>query len=882
MTLDQPWLLILLALVPLSAWMALRSRARLSPRRNALATGFRSLALIALVLAVAGFGARGRGPHTTVFAIDASESVLLSEQANALDLVEAYVRATGAAVPVGVVQFAARAGVIAPPGRLDELPALRADIPRGATDVAAGLASALSLIPIGDRGQVVLVSDGNATRGDEQAAVQTAVARGISVSVAPVRSLRGTDLAITSMRAPAAVRQGATAQARIVVTSDRLTTARLRVWDGERLLSDGPVEVRPGSHEYAVDVSDLPLGFHRLRAELLEDADLRLANNVAEAYIQVTPVGAVLSITQAGTPSPLAAALDAAGLRVTNIPLAAFAATDLELFDALFLSDLSADALGEALMLRLRDWVRDGGGLVVNGGRNSYAAGDYQRTPLDDALPVWSNPTEERSEPRLALVLVIDKSSSMAVGAGQGNAKIDLAIEAAVEAVALLSEGDILGVLTFDIDSQWVVPPRPIQSADDLQRVTDRIRGISIGSSTDLFRAMFSVRARLRQVEASIKHVVLLTDGRASYGDFDVLTRSMRRSNMTISTIALGQDADRELLDRIARLGNGRAYFAADPSAIPQVLTEETRVAGEFAIVEREFQPRLANSSPIFAGQLDGVELPNLRGFVRTRAKPTAEVVLASDSNDPVLAQWQFGRGRAVAWTSDAGEAWAADWSAWPSFEIFARQVADWVMPPAGAPKDGLFVSTRVVDGRGIVTVDATTADGAFRNNAAVSLVMHAPDGSAQQISLEQIAPGRYQVTTAALRPAVYELRIALRDSLGEIVQAVAGLVVPTADEVRRNAPDLSLLRRMAATTGGRVIESPSDLAALAVQQGSGVAVAWPLLVTLGMLFFVLDIGSRRLRGSPREVVAQLREQRARLAAALGRRPRLTLMRPRL
>ena len=882
MTLDQPWLLILLALVPLSAWMTLRSRARLSLRRNALATGFRSLALIALVLAVAGFGARGRGPHTTVFAIDSSESVLLSEQANALDLVEAYVRATGAAVPVGVVQFAARAGVIAPPGRLDEIPALGGDIPRGATDVAAGLASALSLIPIGDGGQVVLVSDGNATRGDEQAAVQAAVARGISVSVAPVRSLPGTDLTIASMRVPTAVRQGAPAQARIVVSSDRLTTARLRVWDGERLLSDGPVQLRAGSHEYAVDVSDLPPGFHRLRAELLEDADLRLANNVAEAYLQVTPVGAVLSVTRDGVPSPLAGALVAGGLRVTDIPLAAFASTDLEPFDAVFMSDLPADALGEALMVRLRDWVRAGGGLVVSGGRSSFAAGEYQRTPLDDTLPVWSNPTEERPEPRLALVLVIDKSSSMAGGSGEGNAKIDLAIEAAVEAVALLSEGDILGVLTFDNDSQWVVPPRPIQSADDLQRVIDRIRGISIGSSTDLFRAMFSVRARLRQVEASIKHIVLLTDGRARYGDFDVLTRSMRRSNMTISTIALGADADRELLDRIARLGNGRAYFAADPSAIPQVLTEETRMAGEFAIVEREFQPRLANPSPIFAGELDGLELPSLRGFVRTRAKPTAEVVLASDSNDPVLAQWQFGRGRAVAWTSDAGESWAADWSAWPNFEAFVSQVADWVMPPAGAPKNGLFVSTRVTDGRGIVTVDATTADGGFLNNAAASVVMLAPDGSSREIPLDQIAPGRYQATTPTLPPAVYELRIALREPAGEIVRTGTGLVVPAAAEVRRNAPDLPLLRRIADTTGGRVIESPSDLVALAVQQGSGVAVGWPLLVTLGLLFFVLDVGSRRLRGSPREVVAQLREQRARLAAVLGRRPRLTLTRPRL
>ena len=365
-----------------------------------------------------------------------------------------------------------------------------------------------------------------------------------------------------------------------------------------------------------------------------------------------------------GETSQVRAALRAADFEVRDVAPNALGGVDLRQFEAVVVSNVPAEAFEPDALESLRAHVAGGRGLVVLGGPDSFAAGDYQGTAMDEALPVWSDPTEETPEPRLALVLVIDRSSSMAEGASEGAAKIDMAIEAAVDAVDLLEEGDILGVMTFDIDSQWVVPPRELTSAADVGAAINRIRGIQMGTSTDLARAMFFARSRLDQVSASVKHVVLLTDGRAHYGDFDGLTRSLRRRDITVSAIAIGQQSDQELLERIARVGNGRYYYVPDPRSIPRVLTQETLTAGEFAVVEREFQPRMDAPSPVFTGSLAGQELPDLRGYVRTRAKPTAEVVLTSDNNDPILAQWQYGRGRAIAWTSDAGTDWA-DSLAW-------------------------------------------------------------------------------------------------------------------------------------------------------------------------------------------------------------------------
>ncbi len=869
MSLENPWLLALLSAVPLAVWMTRGSVARLSTPRLVLAALVRALALSALVLALAGFAVGQDARPATIFVVDSSDSVLLAERANAMEVIDAYVQAVGADTPVGVVQFGAGAAVLAAPQRLRQAPALRGELPGHASDYDAGVLAALGLLDPEVGGQLVLMSDGAGAEARLRSIVHTAAARGVPISVLPIDAARSADLVVEALEVPASVQAHSPALARVHVTSQRRTTARLRLWDGARLVSDGPIDVTIGARVYRAALPALAPGFHRLRAELLEDADPRLTNNVAEAFVQVAAPGRALVV---GGGAAVPQALRSAEFQVRQIEPAALAATDLSAFDVVFVSNVEADVLGGAALEALRAHVAGGRGLVVLGGASSFAAGGYQGTPLDEALPVWSDPTQETPEPRLALALVIDRSTSMAQGASTGNAKIDLALEAAADAAALLDQGDILGVMAFDLDAQWVVPPRPLESAADVADVVARIRGIRIGTSTDLYRAMFFARARLDQIDASIKHVVLLTDGRVNFGDFDALTRSMRRRDITVSAIAIGEDADRELLERVARLGNGRYYYVADPRGIPRVLTQETRTASEFAVVEREFQPQLDSPSPIFAGELAGRELPTLQGFVRTRAKPTAEVILRSDDNDPILAQWQYGRGRAVAWTSDASPAWADAWLAWDGFETFVRQTAAWVSPAAGALGGAPRVTAARTAAGASVEIDAVDAAGRFLNGLDVSLAVIAPNGARQTLPAAQVGPGRYAADLPNLPPGVYQIEADLRGGDGAGRAASTGLVIPAADEQRSAAPDHRALRRIADATGGVTIASSADLAALAGRGEPSWRFGWPQLLTLALLAFVADVGVRRLIGGPGEIRARAadrgRAARARAGAA--------------
>ncbi len=63
-------------------------------------------------------------------------------------------------------------------------------------------------------------------------------------------------------------------------------------------------------------------------------------------------------------------------------------AEDFRLFDVLILGDLDSTFLGDARLARIRQFVNDGGGLLMLGGHNSLGPGGYGQTVLEEVLPV--------------------------------------------------------------------------------------------------------------------------------------------------------------------------------------------------------------------------------------------------------------------------------------------------------------------------------------------------------------------------------------------------------------------------------------------------------------------------------------------------------------
>jgi Mg-chelatase subunit ChlD len=860
-------LVLALLLVPLAVYLSRTSMALMRRSRRRFSLALRLVIIALLVLALAGLEVvRAVDRLSVVFLLDRSDSIDAAGRAFEAAYVRDALQAMGENDAAGVVAFAAEALVDRPVVAEKSPPDLASAPTTTYSNLAEAIRLGLAVAPADTQRRMVLISDGRENVGSTEWAARLAAASGVPVDVVEVPSASGPEVWVESLTAPPTVRENERTSLEISVRSSADTTATLAVYmDGAQLGAQQVTLVR-GTNNFVQNLPPVPPGFHSYVAQVIppEGADTRRENNRYSAYSLVLGKPRILIVEkQPGESEALRVALspsiDADVVSPARMPASV---KDLAGYEGVVLVNVPATGLEQGSMESLRTLVRDlGKGLVVIGGDESYAAGGYFRTPFEEMLPVDLNLPSKLDIPTVGMALVIDRSGSMQSAHtvnGAGVTKLELAKEAAYRAVAQLSARDYVGVVTFDSAPDWVVP---MQKLGDPAQFKDRIGGISTGGGTNIYSGLAPAVDALIESKAKSKHIVLLTDGVSEGGDYDGLLRKMADNAITVSTVAVGGDADTEFLKSLAARGGGRYYYTEEGNALPEIFAHESHFAARSYLIERPFSPERTSPSPILEG-LGG--LPGLQGYVGTSPKPAGQVVLVSDAGDPVLAQWQYGLGRVVAWTSDAKGQWAKDWIGWQDFPRFWAQALRW----ATGTEAGNNLQTRVEveAGTAHITVDATAPDGSLLNDLAAEALVVAPDVSTRTLELRQSAPGRYEGEFLAREEGAYIVRVrASGQEVGNATQTL-GVVVPYSPEYRASDADSELLPRLASLTGGRTL-GPADAAAAFernLQPVRSSTPLWPLLLTLAILLLPFDVGVRR--------VALYRADLARAAAELRRR----------
>ena len=270
-------------------------------------------------------------------------------------------------------------------------------------------------------------------------------------------------------------------------------------------------------------------------------------------------------------------------------------------------------------------------------------------------------------------------------------------------------------------------------------------------------------------------------------------------------------------------------------------------------IVEETFQPIPSASSEVLDG-LDAGRLPQLLGYNATTAKGSATVSLLTGREDPLLAQWQYGLGRAVAWTSDARQQWATPWIGTPEFGTLTAQLVAWTLPPQDA--EGIDVRFSPGD-RGELNVEVTSFDdeGGPRNFYRTVMRLISPDLEPTEAVLEQVGPGRYAGTVHAEDAGAYLVRVAQTLDSPEGTDSASrtlGIVSPTADEFRRLGIDTDALAAYAAAGSGRRLpldaeEPGAEVWRHDIAAGAFPTPIWPWLLLLAIVLVPLDVGVRRV-----------------------------------
>ncbi|MCA9958202.1 MAG: VWA domain-containing protein [Anaerolineales bacterium] len=880
MNFTTPLALLLLCVIPYFFWLG-RPRTTMRRWRDWVSLGLRVLIILLLTLSLAGAQTvRAADELAVVFLVDASDSINAEQAAQAETFVREAIATMTPNDQAAVILFGANALVERPMSGLAELAPVTS-VPQALhTDLAEAIRLGMALFPAGSARRMVILSDGMATLGDTTAAAQLAAASQVQVDFVHLsRQAGAVEALLTRVDAPTRVVQGETFRIDVTAESTSDMQASLRVLAGGQIVHEETVALRSGTNNFTIPLRATAQEFARYQVQLLPTADTYYQNNELAAFTEIMGPPRILIVANDGTtaddgtPLPdespqLRLALEAAGLEVDQTTPAKLSANLAELsnYASIVLVNVNAKNLTPRKMEALQTYVRDlGGGLVAVGGPTSYGMGGYFRTPLEETLPVDMQIKDQERFPSVSIVIVIDRSGSMGATEG-GVTKIQLAAEGAIRVVELLNDFDEITVIPVDTAPDNPIGPLP---ASDKETAVGLIRQIGAGGGGIFVRTGLEAAAEaLAGSSNQVKHIILLADGSDSEQKEGVpeLIAGLTAENVTISTVSIGQGPDTVWLQQMAELGNGRFHFTDQAANLPQIFTQETTSIQRSYLVEERFFPSLGSSSPILAGI---TAVPPLYGYVGTSPKGTAQVILKTHMDDPLLAAWQYGLGRAVAWTSDATGRWATDWVRWDGFPAFWAQTVRWTI--AQGLNSNVETAVTLQEEQASLTVNVRGSDNSFLNNLIMEANVVAPDGVVTNLTLSQTAPGQYAGAFTPETEGAYLIRVAggsADEGDDTAVAQTMGWVLGYSPEYQQFESDPFLLTTLAELTEGRDLTSEADAVTAVfdhtLPSQTATRPIWPWLTLAAVVLLPFDIATRRL------VITRRDWQRA-WAATFGR-----------
>ncbi len=862
---DEPaWLWLLLA-VPVIVAVSLRTLVALEPSRRAAVIVLRCLVVIALTLALAEIHYVRRSHNVAVMVvIDRSKSIPDGLRGDAKNFMGQLVKAREHNEDrIGLIGFDGRADIDMIPSRpgvnFEQVP-FGLSMEPDRTDIAAGIRLAMAAFPEGYARRIVVLTDGNENIGNVKEEIESARANDVSVDVVPLQYQHTNEILFDRIVLPSQASRDTKVPVRMVVKSMRPTKARLRVrHNGRELLSgddENIIELSGGMKPDRFDISQyLPTGgVHRFEAEiepLTPGADAIVENNRATGFTFVDEQGRVLILSPQGSAEDrvLLEALQREKLEAEwyNVDQITIDALKLQEYSVVILSNLAADQFTQEQHKGIASYVRDfGGGLIMTGGTDSFGAGGWIGTPVEEISPVSFEIKHKKVIPKGALVIVMH-SCEIPRGNYWGE-------QVAIAAVKAISSLDYLGVICYSYSKggpNWDVP---LAQATNKPAVINAIQNMQIGDMPDFASTMSTaVKDIMALPGVAQRHMIIISDGDPqppSKATLDLMVKN----EITCSTVGIGYGSHvmEAPLRRIANVTKGRFYPVRNPRQLPQIFMKEAKVVKRPLLVDEQFQPLISwAAAPTLAGL--GGDVPPLGGLVLTSPKTDAMIPIirkSTDGDDPVLAHWNVEMGKMVVFTSGMWDSWGADWANWPSFGKFWAQLVRWTMRQGEAAN--FDVITRLDGNKGKIYIEALNKDEGYLNFLRFDGRVLDPSMEQHPIYLTQTGPGQYEAEFDVKDAGNYLVNLRYNTPDGGTGMLRTGLSMPYSPEFRDLDTNFTLLSQASDRTGGRMLDLQAKAEKIFDKTNLPPHVSrqpiWKDVVMWILLpLFLLDVASRRL-----------------------------------
>ncbi len=845
--LAQPvWLVLLIPLaVLLVMW----------PLPNRLLRVLRAVAFALVVLALCQPAIRLPDKSGTVVIVaDRSESMPADAFGAQKETVDMIARAMGPRDLLAVISFGQQAVVERPPQR-GEFAGFSAQVGPDASNLGDAVETALTLIPPDAGGRVLVLSDGKWTGRDPLAAAARAAGRGIAIDHRHLTRASVNDLAIANFQTPETVLPGQSYMMTAWVQSPVEQEIQFSLTRGSQVIAAGTKQVpsglsrllfrdratQPGTMEYNLVVKSAA-------------TDPVPENNSARALVGVRGPRSILAVSNAGEGSGLVKVLRAGGVElVAKKPgECRWSLEELSKYSAVLVENVMASQLGSAGMETLAAWVETtGNGLMMTGGKKSFAPGGYFGSALERVLPVSMEMRREHRKLSLAIVVALDRSGSMSMPVGGGKTKIDLADIGTVQVLDMLGPSDEIGVIAVDTEPHTIVD---LTTADKAKADRGRILSIkSEGGGIFIYEALIGASQMILRAKSETKHIILFADAADSKNPdrYAELIAKCREAGITISAIGLGteQDVDAELLKDVARRGEGNIYFTDQPSEVPRIFAQDTFTVARSTFVEQDTKLKTTAGFTTLGGLADW-KIPAVGGYNLCYIRPEANLAILSedDYTAPVVAAWQAGSGRVLTYMGEADGQFAGDLAKWAQAGDFYATLVRWAAGEQTRLPDNMLLTQETRDGVCFVQLhlDPERANEPFAAMPRVKVLHGIPGQPPAKMELplawksadllEAVVPihGRETVLNTVEIPGLNPI-------------SLAPVCLPYSPEFAPTPVDRGkvTLEKISATTGGEArVELPSIWKTLPARPRLVDLALW--LVLAALLVFLAEVLERR------------------------------------
>ena len=851
---SNPWLLLIaLPLVFLTVLTFLRLSKTRRTKKYLVSVILRCIAFVLIVAMLAGMSSISATDDVSIIVLaDLSDSTL-TVRSDMEDFVQELVESVDSDIEIGLVAFADGYVYEAELGSDMDFSDFTEEPAASATDIEDALRYASSLLPTDTYGRIILLSDGEQTEGDAEAAAVEIAYQEIRIdAVLFDTESDGDEIQIDDVEMPESAYSGDTFEITVTAESNTNTAGTLLVYDNDTLIGEVDISIKEGINTYTVEDTAAESGVHSFRIELAADDDSLTENNTYYSYIKILGDPNILIIDGTGSESQTLTQILDDDYNVTIVTESEAPSTLAELYDydEVVLMNVSCDDLPDGFDEVLEEYISVlGRGVLTTGGTDTYYYGAMTGTAFDDFLPVDVDLGDDDGNAEMtALVILIDSSSSMS------GTSYELAKEGAINCVNALSSSDYVGIIAF-ADKSYVVSE--LTSAENKDDVVEAISELETVRGTYLCDAVKEAYDQLKESDADVKHVIIISDGNPSDTGYDAVVEDMYASDITTSTILIGDGTSysmgngagsfaggsttSDIMEELAELGGGDFYEVSDVSDLPDIMVEETEQYLTNYISEGTFTPEINNISQVLSG-VDAI--PSLDGYVITEIKSTASSVLYTDANRPVYAEWDYGNGSVASFTSDLSGQWSSTFLASEEGITFIQNVVSSLLP-SESDMTGLDVDITRNGTETTMVVETTDAS----EDTTVEASVVSPDGEEYTATLNVSSEGVYTNMIDASAEGVYTVLVLQSDSAGTITAytdtAFAASYSAEYDAFMTGGD--SLLNSVSSITDGEVMTDAEDLLNIDIDP---VEIEKSLLIPLSILAALLLLADLILRNT--------------------------------